>query len=175
MARKKDLIDEDIIRMARTNVNETSAGTYTENEITTQLSVERGVIWLIHWIEFYVDNPNIMREVAADASERFQMQVTRESKSAIIEASDSDMIQKCLLEYVRAPAIGTDAGPIAYLVEQPRRIDYRLPLPYASQSIFCGLKASGASTGGQCDFRIGYTVQEVSDKFFFRVAQALVG
>ena len=172
---KKDLKDDEILRYARVRVTESAANVYTQVEINTQLSVERGIIWLIHSIEFHTETALNLNEVAASGREFITVQVTRESKSAIIGFSESDMVQGFLKEINRSAAIGTDVGPLYFHHVTPNVYHYPVPMPYASQSIFIGLLASDATVVGTITVRIGYTIKEVSDKFFFRVAQALVG
>jgi len=175
MARRKDLTDEEILRMARIRITESALSTFTQGELQTQLSVERGVIWMVHWCEFFFPDSEDMTEVQAAGSEKQTAQVTRESKTALIDNSDSDMLQSCELKASRSAAIGTDAGPLWYTNIMPVLFHYPIPMPIASQSIFVGLQSSDANVTTRVDVRIGYTIREVSDKFFFRVAQALVG
>lgn len=173
--RRKDLSDDEILRLARMRITETASSTFTEKELTTQLSVERGVIWLIHFIEFHFEDPSVLTEVGANTFEDLTAQVTRESKTAILNFDDSDLVQGCNLRMGRSAAIGTDAGPIVNSYQGPIVFDYIVPMPYAAQSIFGGLLGTDASIIHDVNIRIGYTIKEVSDKFFFRVAQALVG
>jgi hypothetical protein len=178
MAKKstaRDLADEEVLRVARIRVTESAAATFTQSEVDTQLSVERGVIWMIHYIEFLYGNLDLLAEVGANAVERVIVQVTREGKTAIVAGNDSDIIQIASRSLFRSAAIGTDAGPLYAHINELDRFDYPTPIPYASQSIFVGALGTDSANTHTVDCRIGYTIREVSDKFFFRVAQALLG
>lgn len=175
---KKSLItkltDEEVLRIARLRVTETAAATYTQGSIDTQLSVERGVIWMIHFIEFQFGSVIGLAGVGANAVEDYKCQVTRESKEGMLQGSDADVIQQYRLQMIRSAAIGTDVGPLYSIVDLTRRFDYQVPIPYASQSLFASLVTT--HTAAQVvDVRVGYTIKEVDDQFFFRVAQALLG
>lgn len=178
MAKKssaKDLSDEEIIRIGRMRITETGASTFTQTSLDTQLSVERGVIWMIHFIEFDFETVDLLSEVAAGGVESIEAQITRESKTGPIRSNDADIVQRRKLTLTRSAAIGTDAGPLYAAFQNILRVEYPIPLPYASQSIFLGILGTDAGTAHTIAARIGYTVREVSDKFFFRVAQALLG
>lgn len=168
------LSDEAILRVARVRATQSAAGAFTEVSFDTQLSVERGVIWMIHFIEFAWAGVVGLSQVAANAAEIYQAQVTRESKAAIVAGNDSDLIQGHQMQAARSAAIGTDAGPLWLTQDLIRRFDYPVPLPYASQSVFVGIDTTNAVVE-TVDLRIGYTIREVDDQFFFRVASALLG
>lgn len=177
MAKKslaRDLSDEEVLRIARMRVTESAAATFTQSNIDTQLSVERGVIWMIHFIEFDFETAGLLGEVAAGTVEDVECQITRESKTGMILSDNADIIQRRKIILSRSAAIGTDAGPLSFITPTVLRVDYPIPLPYASQSIFMGVLGT-AATPHTIAARIGYTVREVSDKFFFRIAQALLG
>ena len=169
------LDDTEILRIARTSVTESAAATYTERSLDTQLSVERGVIWLIHWIEFTFQSQSLLAEVAAGGVELIDAQVTRESKSAIQSFTSADTLQGIEQGIIRSAAIGTDAGPLYYRTKSPMRFDYPIPMPFAGQNIYFGIKGTDAADVHTVGMRIAYTIKEVSDKFFFRVAQSLIG
>lgn len=177
MAKKRgdELTDEEIIRIARPKVTESAAATFTEVAFDTQLSVERGVIWMISFIEFQFSNLDLLTEVAADSQERIAAQITRESKTAVVAPGDPDLLQFSRPRCTRSAAIGTDAGPLWFFTNDVIVYNYPKPLPYASQSIYLGIVGSHSSDPHTVTARIGYTVRTVSDKFFFRVAQALLG
>jgi len=170
-----ELTDEEILRVAKMRLTESSPQTYTQVSQDTQLSVERGVIWLIHFIEFDFEDLDLLVEVGANAFEFVKAQVTRENKTGIILGNDSDLIQRHQFSLARSAAIGTDAGPLYVQYNNIVRYDYPLPLPYASQNIFLGGVGKHAGSKHNINVRIGYTIKTVSEKFFFRVAQALLG
>lgn len=169
------LTDEDILRIARVRVVESAAGTYTQVSLDTQLSIERKVIWMIHFIEFNFSNVYLLSEVAAGGTENVIAQVTRESKGSIIAGNDTDLVQQQKHAIGRSAAIGTDAGPLTLTSQAINRFDFPLPMPYAAQNIYVGLKGTHASSAHTIDVRIGYSIKTVTDQFFFRVASALVG
>lgn len=168
------LTDEAILRVARIRVTEEGLGDYAQIQHDTQLSVERGVIWMIEWIEFQFSSLQGMAAIAAGTEEDYKAQVTRESKTAMVQGNDSDLVQQHALHAARSAAIGVDAGPLWFVADLIKRYDYRTPMPYAAQSIFVGIDTSHSSAE-TVDVRIGYTVREVDDQFFFRVASALLG
>lgn len=170
----RDLDDEDILRIARLSVTESAAGTYTQTSIDTQLSIERGVIWMIHFIEFSYSQVALLTEVAPASIESITAQITRESKDAIQSFTAADTVQAQSHVVSRSAAIGTDSGPLWLHDVTPKRFDYAVPMVYAGQNIFFGIKGSDASLTHTVEARIGYSIRTVSDKFFFRVAQALV-
>lgn len=171
----RDLDDTEILRIARIRVQESAASTFTQVSLDTQLSVERGVIWMIHFVEFDFQTINLLTEVAAAGQEDITAQLTRESKTALITNADTDMIQKQQLEMGRSAAIGTDAGPLWYARKTVERVNFPIAMPFAAANIHAGILGTDAGSPHTVDFRIGYTIREVTDKFFFRVAQALIG
>lgn len=168
------LTDEDVLRVARIRTTESSAGTFTQTELDTQLSVERGVIWQINFVEFHIDG-RPLRVVGANSQYTIAAQVTRSSQTAMLAANSSEIIQQASKGIARSAAIGTDAGPLSFIDTIPQRFDFPIPLPYASQSIYLGIQGNAAIAIATIDVRIGYLIKRVSDEFFFRVAQALVG
>jgi len=167
------LTDEAILRFFRFSVVETAAATFTEQGLDTQLSIERGVIWLIHFIEFEVLGATL-DDPGAASSEEFQVQLTRETKPTIVGYDDADLIEKYQLQIDRATAIGTDAGPLYKVTESPKMIRYVPAIPFAASTLFVGVAGTSGSAGTYRG-RVGYTIRTVSDKFFFRVASALIG
>lgn len=175
MARRvayKDLTDDEIIRFLRFKVIESAPATYTQISYDTQLSIDRGLIWMIHWIEFTLSAQHI-DDPAVDTTEQIQFQITRESQSAMLGFDDADLITKQSLEKDRADTIGTPAGPVVILDHSPKVIYFPLALPFAAQNIHVGL-ISSAAAAKSVSGRIAYTLRRVSDKFFYRVAQALI-
>lgn len=171
----KQLTDEEILRIARMRVTESAAATFTQISLDTQLSVERGVIWMIHFVEFMFNDLDFLVEVAAAGNESVTVQLTRESKTIKIAGNDSDLIQQEVIEVARSAAIGTDAGPLWFIGSAIKRYDFSIPLPYAAQSIFLNVTGTDATTAHRVDCRIGYTIRQVTDQYFFRVASALIG
>jgi len=170
----RKLTDEEILRIARGRVTESSAGTFTQVEIDTQLSVERGVIWMLDWVEFDFDSLNLLAEVSANSIETIRAQITRTTQTALVNGNDPDLIQSAGFSLCRSAAIGTDAGPLNFFSARILRYNFHISMPVASQSIFFAIKGSGAAAH-VVSARIGYTLRQVTDQYFFRVAQALVG
>lgn len=168
----RDLKDDEIIRFLRFSVTESAAATFTEQDYDTQLSIDRGLIWMVHFIE--VDaNVLDLDEVAAGGNESINLQICRESQSDILAFNDSDVIYSFSEVITRSAAIGTDAGPLYNLDYFPKMTKFPIPLPYANQSIYIGLKSTAAAAKTVTG-RIGYILRRVSDKFFYRVAHALI-
>lgn len=171
----KDLSDEEVLRIARARVTESAASTYTEVSLDTQLSVERGIIWMVNFIEVLPNNLGNLGEAGQGTTERIEAQVTRESQSSIVNGNDADLLQAFKFKLNRAPTIGTDAGPMYFTETLPWRVNFPVPIPFASSSMFFGILGTDAGSAHTVDFRVGYTIRSVTDKFFFRVAQALLG
>jgi len=174
MTKYQPLKDEEVVRIARGKVQESAASTFTQMTIDTQLSIERGVIWMIHGVEFHIPNPLDLNEVAVDAREYIQLQLTRESQTSIITPDNPDLIQPYHLQINRSAAVGTDAGPLWFVTEFPKKFIYHKPLPYANQNMYFGMIGT-AGVAYTSYVRVSYTIRTVSDKYFFRVAQALLG
>lgn len=171
----KKIKDEDVLRFARGTVTESSNSTFTQEDMDTQLSVDRGFIWLIHFIEFHFENVELLSEVAAGANEEISAQITRSTQGSIIKLNDPDLIQSAAIYVSRSADINTDVGPLWYFGKMPLIYSYKIPIPYAGSRIFIGILGTDAATPHIVGFRIGYTTKEVSNQYFFRVAQALVG
>lgn len=169
---RKDLRDDEILRFLRFTVTESAAATYTQQSYDTQLSIDRGLIWMIHFIEYDMHAASI-DDPAADAFEQITCAITRESKTAIPNLDDPDLISRFRILKDRSAAIGTDAGPMFFMSETPNKIPYSPPIVFAAQNIHVGL-LSTSTAAKTVTGRIGYTLRRVSDKFFYRVAQALI-
>jgi len=168
----RDLRDDEIIRFLRFSVTESAAATFTQQSYDTQLSIDRGYIWMIHWIEAQI-NPNKLEMPAANDIETVSLQIARESQAAMHDLNNPDIIAYTEMQIKRSAAIGTDAGPLWVDWHSPIKTEYPIPLPYAAQEIHVGLVTSHASVQ-TINGRIAYTLRRVSDKFFYRVAQALI-
>jgi len=175
MNKKADLRETDMLRIARIVAAQSAAAAFVQTEHDTQLSIERGYIWLINMIEFGMNltSQKFDIDIAANTVECNQFQVTRESQSAIINLNDTAMICNHQEQLVRSPAIGTDAGPLYFQGQSPIRIYFPIPYPYAGQNIYFSFDSSRGSALTVVA-RIFYTVKNVSDKYFFRVAQSLL-
>lgn len=168
----KDLKDAEILRFQRFSVVESAAATFTEQSYDTQLSIDRGLIWLIHFIEFYMTADQV-DDPAQNAYESLLCQITRESKTAEVNLSNADLVALHVIQKDRTATIGTDAGPVIHLHDFPSVHYYNPPIAYAAQNIYIAVQSTSASAQTVTG-RIGYTLRKVSDKFFYRVAQALI-
>lgn len=161
------------LNFLRFSVTESAAATFTEVELDTNLSAERGILMEIHSIEYYLQsNFGLLREVAAGATEQFECQVTRETKSAILNLNDADLIGKYGLQVTRSAAIGTDAGPLWLPYEVVHKDVFELPIPYVKPSIFVGILSSFSSVA-TISGRIGYTLRDISREEFLELLVAL--
>lgn len=170
--KRRDLQDDEIIRFLRFSVTETAPATFTEQSYDTNLSIDIGMLWMIHWIEWDI-NLNDLDECAAGTVETISGQITREPKSGLLYLNDTDLIARKTVMVQRSAAIGTDAGPMWNHDEHPKLQKFPIPLPYAAQTVYIGLIASAAGVQN-VNGRIAYTLRRVSDKFFVRVAHALL-
>ena len=160
------------LNFLRFTVDESAAATFTQQELDTNLSAERGVLMEIHSIEFEFLDSILMREVAAGASEQIICQITRESKSANATLNDADVIAKAWHQISRSAAIGTDAGPLYFTPDSMIKIDFPLPIPYVKPSIFVGIVATIA-TATRVRGRIGYTIRDIARDEFLELLVAL--
>lgn len=173
-SRVKALTDEEVVRFARISLTESAAATYTENGFDTQLSIERGVIWLIHAVDYQVPPGLPLYAVPASDTDTIRAQITRESQTSIQTIVDSDVIDFYQISIGRSAAIGTDAGPLTILTQFPVQHVFPIPIPFAAQQIYFGMVASLAIAASIL-IRVHYTIRSVSDAYFYRVAQALIG
>src|SRR3972149_3697750 len=104
----------EFMNFLRFSVDESAAATFTQVEVDTNLSAERGVIMEIHSVEFELLDSILLREVAAGASEQCRVQITRESKTGDVNINDADVVAKAWTQIGRSAAIGTDAGPLYF-------------------------------------------------------------
>lgn len=167
-----DLKDSDIQRFLRLTLTESAAATYTEFSADTQLSIDRGMIWLINRIEYQISIANL-DDAAQNTAESIQCHIARESQSTVLSLSDPDCIDRIRMTDDRYATIGTEAGPLNRWAIDPFTHTFNPPLPYAATTIYGGI-ISTCGSAATAIVRIGYTLIKVSDKFFYRVAQALI-
>lgn len=175
MTRRKEGIRlaSDFLNFLRFDVEESAAATYTEKELDTNLSAERGVMMEIHSIEIYSPDFVNFLEVAAGAFESFAFHVARESKTVVQPFQDSDVIAFFSRTLERAAAIGTDAGPLYFMSENVLRVDFPMPIPYVKPSIFVAVAGTDASATFQVQGRIGYTLRDIDREEFLELLVAL--
>lgn len=162
---------ENVVRNWRFNLTESAASTYTQQEVQTNLSLDSGLIAVIHQISFYLE-ASALDTPAANGLERAVVQLTRQTKTGILVYDDADLIEKFALTLSRSTAIGTDAGPLYWLGIVPVVFNYSPGLLYANSSIFFGiLSTAGTPITGQC--RVSFTLNKISERLFFQAAQSL--
>lgn len=174
MAKRSDVnIRGNFLNFLTGTLSESTAATYRELEIDTNLSAERGVMMEIHSFEIARIGTELLSEVAAGASETMGFHLSRESKTSLLTINDKDIIIADIVELQRAAAIGTDAGPLYFKFNRYQRYDFAMPIPYVKPSIFFGVQGSDASglTGG--NFRIGYTLREIDREDFLSLLVAI--
>lgn len=174
MAKKEGVnLRGNYLNFLRFRVTESAAATFTESEIDTNLSAERGVMMEIHSVELFLENNTLLSEVPAGGEEDIHVQITRESKTAIANFLDADVIARVNREVTRSAAIGTDAGPLYLFGDNVIKLDFPLPVPYVKPSIFVGIQGSDASTAQIVSGRIGYTLREINAEDFLGLLVAL--
>ena len=154
-------------------LSETTAATYKELELDTNLSAERGVMMEIHSVEIARIGTELLTEVGAAASETMGFHLARESKTSLLSINDKDVIIANVVEIARSAAIGTDAGPLTIFFDRYQRFDFALPIPYVKPSIFFGVQGSDASGFTGANFRIGYTLREIDREDFLSLLVAI--
>ena len=157
----------------RFSLSESAAATYTELELDTNLSAERGVMMKIHSVEVYQDELENLLEVAASAVEGIAWHVARETKTVVTAIQDADIIAFQNLSLFRSAAIGTDAGPLYFIRNLVEKIDFALPIPYVKPSIFIAVQGTDASAVATIRGRIGYTLEEIDRTEFIELLVAL--
>ena len=163
----------EFLNFLRFDVEESAAATYTEKELDTNLSAERGVLMEIHSIELYNrDNVNLS-EVAAGAAETISFHVSRESKTAVSLLSDSDTVHLQQISLIRSAAIGTDAGPLYWKEDHVTRVLFPMPIPYVKPSILVAITGTDASAVSRISGRIGYTLRDIDREEFLELLVAL--
>ena len=171
--KKNILTDEDVVRIARISAVPAAAGAFKQTTYDTNLTIERGVIWLILFIEFHASPATWDNTIAAGSEETEKFQVTAASETVIKGADDNDVVCQYAQHRKRSAAIGAEVGPMWYVTDWPYVRNFARPLPYAGTSIYFGYQGSDVTgIGGIC--RIGYVIKNVSDAFFFRIAQAML-
>lgn len=174
MAEVGKVSEDAILRFARFSAVESAAATFTEQELATNLSLERGVLWQIRWIEVHMPPGVLTDDAAANSNEAVTVQITRETKSALVNFNDADLIALFHKQLKRANTIGTDAGPMYWTWDSPIRQAFDPAILYASPSIFVAVQSTEAAAV-TVRGRIAYTLAKADEKLFFRVAQALIG
>ena len=154
-------------------LSETTAATFKELEIDTNLSAERGVMMEIHSLEIARIGGELLTEVGAAASETMGFHLCRESKTSLLAINDKDIIVADVLEVARSAAIGTDAGPLVLYFNRYQRYDFVMPIPYVKPSIFFAVQGSDASGFTGANFRIGYTLREIDREDFLSLLVAI--
>lgn len=163
----------EILNFARFQVSETAGGAFTQIEIDTNLSAERSLIWFIKSIQLDFA-PAATEQPVAQSIESINVQITRESKTSLLDYNDADIIEKFAHRWVRGPAIGAEIGPMYYIENSPLTITYPHPIPYGSRSVYIGIQST-YSFARVARGRIGYTTEKVSERDFYRIAQSLLG
>jgi hypothetical protein len=167
----KKLSEDEVMLVSRMKLKEDTASTFKQVQHATNLNLDGKHIWMIHKIEFHEFNFHNAIEVGLNSVEQVSFQLTRESQTALLFPSDDDVIQTHTHSLSRSPAIGTDAGPLSFEHTSPFCYDFRVPLPYARANIFGAIIGTDAAQLAEGDIRIFYTIREVDDKTFFRIAQ----
>ena len=174
MAKREGVsIRGDFLNFLTGTLSESTAATFRELEVDTNLSAERGVMMEIHSLEIARIGGELLTEIAAGASETAGFHLARESKTSLLSINDKDVIIADIVELARSAAIGTDAGPLYYMFNRYQRYDFALPIPYVKPSIFFGVQGSDASGFTGANFRIGYTLREINREDFLSLLVAI--
>lgn len=173
MARNKVEMRSEYLNYLRFSVSESAASTFTQVEIDTNLNVERGVMMEIHSVELQLATINLFDEVPAAGQELLQIQVTRDSKTGIVNLNDSDVIALHSPEIFRSGAIGTDAGPLYVFTNRIQVIHFPLAIPYVKPSIFVGILGTDSGGAHTVRGRIGYTLRDITREDFLELLVAL--
>lgn len=132
---------------------------YLELSIDTGLSLERGVLALIHRIDFTL-------WVGASTTNDTEVHLSRESKAAILTPEDDDIIAYAAVR----PQISTNGG---FVQTNPHTQMYIPPIAYAKSKIYFGVKADAAPAPDDAYVRVYYSLVKVREQDFFKVASAI--
>lgn len=173
--KKKDAVEmrSEYLNFIRFSVTESAAATFTQVEVDTNLSAERGVMMEIHSVDVDCQNLNLFDEVPAGGQESLRVQITRESKTALTSFNDADCLFKTNPEVIRSAAIGTDAGPLWFYANKVISVYFPLSMPYVKPSIFVGIQGTDAASTHTVTGRIGYTLREIEREDFLELLVAL--
>lgn len=160
----------DVLQRVRADITSTAA--FEQTTISTNLSLDRGYIWLIHKILWWINGA--WDDAAQGTSEFVSLQLTRESKAAAITSlNEADLIAMVRLAVDRYATIGTDAGPLWWVRTLPLVSDFRIPLPFAGNTLYFAT-ANNASGSLIYSVEIEFTLQKVREKDYFAVASSLL-
>lgn len=173
MAKKDVSLRGEFLNFLSGSLSESAAATYRELEIDTNLSAERGVMMEIHSVEIARIGTELLAEVAQGASETAGFHLARETKTSLLAINDKDVVIADIFELTRAGTIGTDAGPLWFQFNRYQKYDFSMPIPYVKPSIFLGVQGSDASGFTGVNFRIGYTLREISREDFLSLLVAI--
>ena len=158
--------------LQRVRASQSINNTYGEVTISTNLSIDRGYIWLIRRILFYWDTE--LEDAAQNAEEGYTFQITRESKAACLTTLNSaDLIALHRYVCVRAATIGTDVGPMWWITQKPLIVEFPTPLAFAGNNLYFGV-LSQIGTAVIYSTEIQFTLQKVKEGDYLRIASALL-
>lgn len=164
------LKENEVLRFARFNVVESSNATFTEISLDTNLSIRTPFVWQVRALQLEI--LAAANEWPADgATETIIVQFTRESKSAILNYNDPDLLEKVTRELRRVDI--SAVGNVHQVVQNPITVNYNSPIIYANSNLYIGILSTFGSGVANVRGRIGFTIEKVSEKAFFRFASAL--
>lgn len=162
----------EVLQFARFDASGGGSGVYNEITISTNLTIRAPYAWQIRALQLEI-KVSQLEWPAQGTTETIEIQFTRESKDAIINYDDADILEKITREARRSPTIGTPAGPAYDYAENPLTFTYSVPIYYTKPSLFVGLKSTFGSGTANIRGRIAYTIVKISDRDFLNLLGAV--
>lgn len=162
----------DVLQFARFNAVGAGSGVFNEISLATNLTIRAPYAWQVRALQLEIKLAQ-NEWPAQNTTETIEVQFTRESKAAIIDYDDADLIEKITREVARVATIGTDAGPAYREVTNPLTFLYTVPIYYTKPLIFLGLKSTFGSGTANIRGRIAYTITKITDKDFLNLLGAI--
>lgn len=145
----------------RFDLTESSANTYTEQSVDTNLSAERGVIGLI-------DEIIIQRDIMPTSLDEIELQLLINSGQTDI--LDLDHSQVIWMQHWRFGTF-TDAG--RHLDETVSRWEFYNPIPFVNPTITLGIKGTSLAAAGRIRMLVNYRVQKVTQNDYLKLLASL--
>jgi hypothetical protein len=162
----------EVLQFARFNAVGGGSGVYNEISLATNLTIRAPYAWQIRALQLEI-KASQNEWPAQNTTETLEVQFTRESKAAIIDYDDADLMEKVTRELQRVATVGTDAGPAYREITNPLTFIYTIPIYYTKPLIFIGLKSTFGSGTANVYGRIAYTITKITDKDFLNLLGAI--
>lgn len=144
-----------------------------ELQVGTGLSIRGQLIWLIHWVEFWLDLSAIMSETTFVDAEFWQVISTRKGLSVIPTLDDDGVVAVCMHQVNVKAAAGT-AENVANVNVQPIRQQFLPPVPLAAPNLSLYSVCADSvpvSVAAPSVARIGFTTAPLDAAAYTEIAE----